>query len=616
MSDDQPIKSGPGGAERRPGKSLRHDMRTPLSQIIGYAELLEEDAQAASQDRAVEDLKKIQVAARRLIDMIDQHVPPAAQVGTMLVLPGAEPAAGAAPAVEGAAGAPPATQTAAATKPAVAPTTTATSEARLNLGVAPPSGRAESSVSLLVVDDIELNRDMLARRLRRQGYAVETAEDGYRALERLERQHFDLVLLDIMMPGLSGYDVLKKVRETRAMSELPVIMATAKDQGEDIVEALKLGANDYVTKPLDFQVVMARVKTQLALKDAMEEVRRLAQSLEVHNRFIRKTFGRYLSDDIVAGLLETPNGLALGGEKRTVTVLMSDIRGFSAISERLAPEQVVRILNRYLGAMAEIITRQRGTIDEFIGDAILTLFGAPTLGGDDAARAVACAIEMQLGMAAVNEENHREGLPALQMGIAINTGEVVVGNIGSETRAKYGVVGSPVNLTSRIESCTLGGQVFVAQTTVDAVGPALEIGSRMTMDVKGFAEPIVFYEVKRLGAPWNLDLPSRRAKLVTLVSPIAVHFSVLEGKHISTNGQRGMLTRLGDGVAEIQAEQLPRPLTDLRMRVTGHDGQELPHDVYAKVLDGAPAGAFTIGFTMLPPEVVALLETVRPATGS
>src|SRR5919197_1400312 len=265
--------------------------------------------------------------------------------------------------------------------------------------------------SLLVVDDNPLNRDMLARRLTRRGYTVTVAADGYQALAMIEAQQFDLVLLDIMKPGISGLDVLKTVRQRYAVADLPVIMVTAKDQSEDIVAALQLGANDYVTKPLDFPVVLARTQTQLALKRARQDIQRLAAQLELRNRFIRQTFGRYLSDDVVTRLLDTAEGLQLGGEKRRVTILISDLRGFTSLSARLAPEQVMAMLNRYLGTMVEIIMQYQGTIDEIIGDAMLVIFGAPIGRQDDAPRAVACAVAMQLAMAAVNAENRRAGRP-------------------------------------------------------------------------------------------------------------------------------------------------------------------------------------------------------------
>src|SRR5579883_3433245 len=176
---------------------------------------------------------------------------------------------------------------------------------------------------------------------------------------------------------------------------------------------------------------------------------------------MRRTFGRYLTDEVVASLLETPGGLTLGGERRKVTILISDLRGFSAISERLPPEQVVTILNLYLGTMSDTITRYSGTINEFIGDGIFVMFGAPIYREDDSERAVACAIAMQSAMVEVNRQNQQLGLPALEMGIGIHTGEVVDGNIGSQRRAKYTVIGNHVNLAARIESYTVGGQILI-----------------------------------------------------------------------------------------------------------------------------------------------------------
>ena len=361
--------------------------------------------------------------------------------------------------------------------------------------------------SLLVVDDNDMNRDMLARRLARRGYTVAVAADGQQALQMLEAQQFDLILLDIMMPGISGLDVLKILRERYSVADLPVIMATAKDQSEDIVTALQLGANDYITKPLDFPVVLARTQTQLALKRAMEEIQRLAVQLEVRNRFIRDTFGRYMTDEVVASLLDSPEGLRLGGEKRQVTMLLSDLRGFTSLSGRLAPEQVVAMLNRYLDTMVEVILQYHGTIDEFVGDAIFVIFGAPVWHEDDTQRAVACAVAMQLAMRAVNEENRRAGLPEVEMGIGVHTGEVVVGNIGSPKRTKYGVVGSHVNLTSRIQSYTIGGQVLISEATRQEVEPLVKISKQMEVEAKGIAEPITLYELRGLGGVHNLFLP-------------------------------------------------------------------------------------------------------------
>ncbi|MBW1819876.1 MAG: adenylate/guanylate cyclase domain-containing protein, partial [Deltaproteobacteria bacterium] len=202
----------------------------------------------------------------------------------------------------------------------------------------------------------------------------------------------------------------------------------------------------------DFSIAFNSMTQQL--KDSYEE-------LDRRNQFIRKTFGRYTSDEIVEALLDMPDGLKLGGEKREVTLLMSDLRGFTALAERLAerlePADVVALLNQYFSAMVDTIQRSGGTIDEIIGDAILVLFGAPVAMEDGAQRAVRCALEMQKAMGGVNEHNQKRGWPEIEMGIALHSGEVVVGNIGSTKRSKYGVVGRTVNLTARIESFSVGG---------------------------------------------------------------------------------------------------------------------------------------------------------------
>jgi len=239
---------------------LRHDLRTPLHQIIGYAELLEEQARESGDKECLEDLEKIRVAARRALEVSDRAVPPTpaeAPSDSGVFLDSTPPS------------------TAAAT------------------GLRTPTPAVDPSASrILVVDDNEMNRDMLSRRLGSRGFNVEISEDGALALERLDAEGVDIVLLDVMMPGLSGIDVLRKVRERWSESDLPVIMVTARDATEDVVEALRAGANDYVTKPLDFPVVLARLEMQLTLKRQKAEIRRLADDLELRNRFIRGLFGR------------------------------------------------------------------------------------------------------------------------------------------------------------------------------------------------------------------------------------------------------------------------------------------------------------------------------------
>jgi len=619
-------KLGPGPISAETRSKVRHDLRTPINQILGYSELLQEEAETDGNESYVPDLKKIQSAARRLLGLIDGFFASSSGLwgpveGAVTVaapaVPIEEPPPAPAPAVPSQA--PPATDApdlqhldttgfkfrVVSKESLKAYGSEKLAEKPLE---APPAEKAldkspTRSETLLVVDDNELNRDMLSRRLRQRGYLVGVAEDGEQALLKVATEHYDAVLLDVMMPGISGIDVLKTVRLTHSVADLPIIMATAKDDSEDIVEALKLGANDYVTKPLDFPVVLARVETQLSLKKAKEQ-------LEMRNRFIRKTFGRYLSDEVVASLLETDEGLKLGGENRVVTIMMSDLRGFTAASERLAPERVVSALNNYLGAMADIITKYRGTIDEFIGDAILTIFGAPTLAEGDAERAVACALEMQRAMAGVNEVNAGEGLPPMEMGIALNTGAVVVGNIGSQTRAKYGIVGSHVNLTARIESFSVGGQILISDSTLKAAGSGVEIGKKISVAAKGFSEPITAYDLLGIHGKYEISLPVVDTELLPLGEPIAVRFTELQEKHIGTEFFEGSFVKLSKRSAELRTAHQAPALTNLKMRLLP-DGKEIPVDLYAKVTETLADGLI-VHFTAVPPEVLTFLKERTP----
>ena len=196
----------------------------------------------------------------------------------------------------------------------------------------------------------------------------------------------------------------------------------------------------------------------------------------------------------------------MGGEKRKISMIMTDLRGFTSLSERLPPQRVVALLNRYLTTMVSVIKQYQGTIDEFIGDAIFVLFGAPLWQEDDAQRAVACAVAMQLAMAAINEQNREEDLPEIEMGIGVHTGQVVVGNIGSPERMKYGVVGSHVNLTSRIQSYTTGGQILISEATRQEVGQILRLGKQSEVKAKGIEHPITLFEVFGIGGKHKLQL--------------------------------------------------------------------------------------------------------------
>ncbi len=466
--------------------------------------------------------------------------------------------------------------------------------------------------SLLVVDDDPGNRDMLARRLERTGYTVQTAEDGRSALHRIAEGRFDLVLLDVLMPGMSGLEVLRGIRGTHSRSELPVIMATALDRSEDIVEALRHGANDYVTKPFDYPVILARVDTQLTLKRAAEEIEALAQQLEIRNAFVRKVFGRYVSDEIVASLLESDEGLEIRGEKRKLSILMADVRGFSTLTEALSPMDVVSILNNHLGTMSEVIQSYRGTVDEFIGDAVLAFFGAPVAREDDTERSVACAIAMQRAMESVNERNRARGLPEIEMGIGIATGEVIVGNIGSEKRSKYGAIGSSVNLAARIESYTLGGEILISDATRRELGSIARIESEREVHPKGFEAPLTIHKVVGIGGSHDLSLPEEHDRFVELGEEIPVRFALLEGKDVANQGIEASIWAGAANGAKIRSAVPVAELSDIRIELV-EGGRVVSGACYAKVVEGSDSSgdSFTVRFTTHSAPLDARLKQAR-----
>lgn len=357
---------------------------------------------------------------------------------------------------------------------------------------------SKETQNILVVDDNADNLELLSRRLEKKGYTTVCADSGRAALDLLQQQPFDLVLLDIMMPEISGIDVLKVVREKHSMAELPVIMATAKDTSEDMVHALKLGANDYITKPIDFPVLFARVQTHLALKHANDHNQELVGQLEARNDFIRSIFGRYVSDNVVEQLLDTPDALRLGGETKNLSIMFADLRGFTAIAETLPPTSVVEMLNNFFGVMTDVIEEFNGTINEFYGDGILAFFGAPVPQRNHARAALRCSNKMQQHMQRVNRINNEAGLPTLSMGIGINTGNVVIGNIGAHTRSKYGIVGSPVNLAARIQSSAAAGEVLASEATLTAAGEGVGYTEERTIQAKGIDHPVSVYHVTRI----------------------------------------------------------------------------------------------------------------------
>ncbi|MCP4202720.1 MAG: adenylate/guanylate cyclase domain-containing protein [bacterium] len=330
------------------------------------------------------------------------------------------------------------------------------------------------------------------------------------------------------------------------------------------------------------------------------------------SRFLRAAFARYVTSEVVDNVLKTASGLELGGEKREITILMADLRGFSSMSERIAPEKVVSVINNFLGVMTEIIVASGGMIDEFIGDAILVIFGAPLDRQDHAEAAVKCAIRMQLAMLEVNERNRSAGLPTVEMGIGVHSGEVVVGNIGSAKRTKYGAVGPSVNLAARIEANTVGGQILISEATFDQVSADLRVDDRLEIHPKGFEEPVVLLDIGGLagrdGDP-GLVLPEPGESLVRPAEEIAVRFVVMEGSRTGTTVRDGELLSLSHRAARVRTSADVAPLANLRLELLQGSDAAATRSLFAKVLSVEPRDdTFIARFTSVDPETAALLE--------
>ncbi len=298
--------------------------------------------------------------------------------------------------------------------------------------------------------------------------------------------------------------------------------------------------------------------------------------------FIRDTFGRYVTREVVEELLDTSEGLKLGGEVREVTIMFSDLRGFTPLSEQLRPDEVISVLNSYLSRMSAIIGEHKGTINEFIGDAILTFFGAPIRYGDSPARAVACALAMQLCMDDVNRENRQKGLPPLSMGIGINTGEVIVGNIGSEERAKYGVVGHHINLASRVEGVTAGGQIFITPSTYQPISDLVICRSVHRIKFKGVEDDINLYDITGIRGEYNLMLLDQIPETAPLIKSIPVVLHKMKGKKRIEPEMTAELTHYTNPRATLKAKDKIDPLQEVRIDFAGVENETKIY-LYAKV---------------------------------
>jgi len=365
---------------------------------------------------------------------------------------------------------------------------------------------------ILAVDDQPHNLKLLADLLGAKGYQVVTASTGAEALEKIESHSPDLVLVDVVMPSMSGYEVCRRIRQSPSTALLPVIMITALDPGEERIKGLDAGADDFLTKPINQPELLARVRSLLRIRTLYGQVQEQARELAEWNRTLeqrvqdqlvqverlsrlKRFFSPQLADLIVSGGAEDP----LQTHRREIAVVFLDLRGFTAFAETADPEEVMSVLREYHAAMGALILAHEGTLERFTGDGIMVFFNDPIPVPDPTARAVRMVLEMRDTLSQLTVKWHRQGFD-LDFGAGIAQGYATIGAIGFEGRWDYGAIGSVTNLASRLCSEAKPGQILVSRRVLTTVEHLIEAQPIGELSLKGFHKPVTTFNVVRMKA--------------------------------------------------------------------------------------------------------------------
>ncbi len=291
---------------------------------------------------------------------------------------------------------------------------------------------------LLVVDDNKVNRMVLSRSLEQEGHVVETAENGQEGLEKFRSGTFDLMLLDIEMPVMNGFEVLEACLNDLDLRQIPIIMTSAMEELDAVVKCVELGAEDYLTKPVNPILLRARVNASLEKKRLRDEQRKL--------------FRTFATKEVAEQLLRS--GFSLGGKQVVASVLFADIRSFTTIAESQSPVETIDLLNQYFSMMFDAITDNGGTVNQMMGDGLLAIFGAPIFLDDHREKAVRAGLKMLERLKDFNQHQREQGKNQLHIGIGVASGKMTVGYTGTQNRAIYTCIGDTVNLADRIQVYT------------------------------------------------------------------------------------------------------------------------------------------------------------------
>ena len=335
---------------------------------------------------------------------------------------------------------------------------------------------------LLVVDDNKVNRILLARGLEGHGHKVELAENGKQALEKLRSNPFDLVLLDIEMPEMNGYQVLETCLQDPDLRDIPIIMTSSLDEINSVVKCIELGAEDYLNKPINPILLRARVNASLEKKRLRDEQRKLLHT--------------FATKEVADELLKT--GFSLGGKYVDASILFADIRSYTTYAEKEDPAEIIELLNDYFALMFDAVAGYHGTVNQMAGDGFMAVFGAPIQREDHCEQSVRAALEMMELVDGFNVEQAARNKVQIKIGIGIASGRVIAGYTGTQLRATYTCVGDTVNLASRIQNYTkeVHQTILIDQYTKDGLPATLETEALGPILFRGKQQPINIFVVK------------------------------------------------------------------------------------------------------------------------
>jgi DNA-binding response OmpR family regulator len=357
------------------------------------------------------------------------------------------------------------------------------------------TGGAPVPARILVVDDTPHNVKLLGDLLEGKGYAVARASSGGEALEQIEKERPDLVLLDVVMPELSGYEVCRKIRQNPALAMLPVIMVTALDPAQERIKGLEAGADDFLTKPINQPELLARVRSLLRIKQLYDQLGEMNRTLEERVREqvaqldrlgrLKRFFSPQLAELIVTGGAEDP----LKSHRREITVVFLDLRGFTAFAETAEPEEVMGVLREYHAEMGRLVLEHHGTLERFTGDGMMIFFNDPVPVPNPADRAVRMALAMRERVADLTVKWRKRGFD-LAFGVGIAQGYATIGAIGFEGRWDYGAIGTVTNLAARLCGEAKAGQILITGRVAAAVEDLVETEDMGALGLRGLLKPV------------------------------------------------------------------------------------------------------------------------------